>query len=71
MGVMDRVAYARGGYSGGGSGPAPGVSSSVGLSASFGGDVGGSGDVNVQATGVLLVILAVAVFFAAKGLRVG
>lgn len=74
MGVLDRLSYIRGtsgstGY--GGSGSAPGVAPDIGISATFGASSanGGSTDASVQATGILLVVLAVVVFFAAKGLR--
>lgn len=73
MGVLDRVGYVRGGYTGyNGSGPAPGVAPDIGLSASFGLQAGGqsaSSDASVQATGILIIALAAIVFLAGKGFR--
>jgi hypothetical protein len=72
MGVLDRLSYVRGGSTGyNGSGPAPGVSPDIGLSASFGvnSSQGGSGDASIQATGILLIVLAAIVFVAARGMR--
>jgi hypothetical protein len=73
MGVLDRISYIRGGYTGyNGSGPAPGQAPDIGVSATgafgFSQDQATS-DLNVQATGVLIIALAIVVFVAAKGLK--